>query len=185
MNRNNAPGLGQWITVSLLVVVSLFLLYKLYQYAGTRTTYPTGLTIGGVDVSQMTEEEARAKLSEQYLDAPVNLLYNEESFDLMPAQAEFVLDFDTMFAQAEKERTGQDFWSGFWGYLWGRPFEVNPVPLAASHNREALRNVLEEIRTVVDLPAQPPQPIPGSMAFQLGTFIPTNWQLTPLLKRRK
>ena len=64
MNRNNAPGLGQWITVSLLVVVSLFLLYKLYQYAGTRTTYPTGLTIGGVDVSQMTEEEARAKLQQ-------------------------------------------------------------------------------------------------------------------------
>ncbi len=168
MNRNNAPGLGQWITVSLLVVVSLFLLYKIYQYAGTRTTYPTGLTIGGVDVSQLTEEEARAKLSDQYLDAPVNLLYNDESFDLMPAQAEFVLDFATMFAQAEDERTGQDFWSGFWGYLWGRPFEVDPVPLAASHNREALRNVLEEIRTVVDLPAQPPQPIPGSMAFQLG-----------------
>ncbi len=38
MNRNSAPGLGQWITVSLMVVVSMFLLYKLYQYAGTRTT---------------------------------------------------------------------------------------------------------------------------------------------------
>ena len=169
MNRNSAPGLGQWITVSLMVVVSMFLLYKLYQYAGTRTTYPTGLTIGGVDIGQMTEEEARAALSEQYLDAPVTLFHGEDSFELMPAQAEFTLDFDTMLSKADAERTGQYFWPGFWGYLWGRPFEVDPVPLAASHNREALRNVLEEIRSVVDLPAQPPQPIPGSMTFQLGT----------------
>ncbi len=169
MNRNNAPGLGQWITVSLLVVVSLFLLYKLYQYAGTRTTYPTGLTIGGVDVSHLSEEEARARLSDQYLDAPVELFYNENSFNLMPGDAEFVLNFDAMFAQAERERTDQDFWSGFWGYLWGRPFSVTPVPLIASHNRESLRNVLERISDRADLPAQPPQPIPGSMAFQYGT----------------
>ena len=169
MNRNSAPGLGQWITVSLMVVVSMFLLYKLYQYAGTRTTYPTGLTIGGVTVGQMTEEEARAALSEKYLDAPVTLFHGEDSFELMPAQAEFTLDFDTMLSQADEQRTGQYFWPGFWGYLWGRPYEVDPVALAASHNREALRNVLEGIRSVVDLPAQPPQPIPGSMTFQLGT----------------
>ena len=169
MNRNNAPGLGQWSTVSLMVVVSLFLLYKLYQYAGTRTTYPTALTIGGVDVSHMTEEEARKELTAQYLDAPVKLLYKEDAFDLLPAQAEFVLDFDTMFAQAEEERTGQAFWPGFWGYLWGRPFEVDPVPLVADYNKEALRNVLEEISSVVDLPAQPPQPIPGTTKFQYGT----------------
>ena len=98
MNRNSAPGLGQWITVSLMVVVSMFLLYKLYQYAGTRTTYPTGLTIGGVVVGQMTEEEARNALSEQYLDAPVTLFHGEDSFELMPAQAEFTLDFDTMLS---------------------------------------------------------------------------------------
>ena len=34
MNRNQSPGLGQWITVSLMVVVSLFLLYKLYSFTG-------------------------------------------------------------------------------------------------------------------------------------------------------
>ena len=63
MNRNQSPGLGQWITVSLMVVVSLFLLYKLYQYAGTRTEFPTGLTIAGVDVGQMNREEATAALT--------------------------------------------------------------------------------------------------------------------------
>lgn len=46
---------------------------------------------------------------------------------------------------------------------------MNPIPLVATHNRESLRNVLEEIKSVVDLPAQPPQPVPGSMSFQYGT----------------
>ena len=141
MNRNSAPGLGQWITVSLMVVVSMFLLYKLYEYAGTRTTYPTGLTIGGVDVGGMSDEEARAAVSKQYLDTAVTLFHGENSFDLMPAQAEFTLNFDLMLTQAETERTGQYFWPGFWGYLWGRPYEVDPVPLVATHNRDALRNV--------------------------------------------
>ena len=169
MNRNSAPGLGQWITVSMMVVVSMFLLYKLYEYAGTRTTYPTGLTIGGVDIGGLSEEEARAAVTKQYLDAAVTLFHGENSFDLMPAQAEFTLNFDIMLTQAETERTGQFFWPGFWGYLWGRPYEVDPVPLVATHNRDALRNVLEEIQSVVDQPAQPPQPIPGSMSFQYGS----------------
>lgn len=169
MNRNASPGLGQWITVSLLVIVSLFLLYKLYQYAGTRSNFPTGLTIAGVDVGQMDREQATAALTARYLDAPVKLYHGENSFDMMPGQAEFVLDFDTMLQQADFQRTRQDFWSGFWGYLWGRPVEVDPVPLAATHDREALRGVLEEIKAVVDVPAQPPQPVPGSMSFQYGS----------------
>ena len=169
MNRNSSPGLGQWITVSLMVGVSLFLLYKLYQYAGTRTDFPTGLKIGSVDVGQMNAEEARAELTKNYLDAPVTLYHGENQFDLMPSQAEFTLDFDTMLTKADQERTRQDFWSGFWGFLWGRPVEVNAVQLVATHNRESLRNYLEEIKSLVDLPAQPPQPVPGSMSFQYGT----------------
>jgi beta-lactamase class A len=169
MNRNASPGLGQWITVSLMVAVSLFLLYKLYQYAGTRTNYPTGLSIGGVEIGQMTREEATAELTNRYIDSPVMLRHGESTFEMMPVQAEMTLDFDTMLANADNERTKQDFWSGFWGYLWGRPIDVDPVALAATHNRESLRAVLEEIKSVVDLPAQPPQPIPGSMSFQYGT----------------
>lgn len=169
MNRNQSPGLGQWVTVSIMVAVSLFLLYKLYQYAGTRTDFPTGLKIGGVEVGQMDQEEARATLTTYYLDAPVTLYHGENQFELVPSQAEFTLDFETMLTAADDQRTRQDFWSGFWGFLWGRPVEVDHVPLAATHNREALRNYLEEIKSLVDLPAQPPQPVPGSMSFAYGT----------------
>lgn len=169
MNRNNSPGLGQWITVTLMVAVSLFLLVKLYQFAGLRVYYPTGLTIGGINVGQMTAEQATQELSLRYMDAPIRLYHGDDSFDIMPIEAEFTLDFDQMLSMADDQRTRQDFWSGFWGYLWGRPVEVAPVPLVATHSREALGTVLERIRSLTDLPAQPPQPVPGSMSFQYGT----------------
>ena len=168
MNRRSSPGLGQWITVSVMVVATIFLLAKLYQYAGLRTYYPTGLTIGGVDVGGMDQEEAGEAISNRYIEAPVTISHEEESFSVSPSEAEFTLDWETMFSQADQERSQQDFWAGFWGFLWGRAVEVNPVPLAATHNREALREVILDISTLADKPAQPAQPVPQTLSFQYG-----------------
>ena len=169
MSRNTSPGLGQWITVSLIVAISLFLLYKLYQYAGARNFYPTGLTVAGVDVGGMTPEQAGETIANRYIDAPILIRHGEESFEISPTQAEFKPDIPAMLSQADYQRTQQDFWAGFWGFLWGRPVEVEPVPLIATHNRDALRDVLLEIATLMDEPAQPPQPVPSSLSFQYGT----------------
>ncbi|MEZ4511661.1 MAG: serine hydrolase [Chloroflexota bacterium] len=168
MNRNTSPGVGQWVTVSLMVAVSLFLLIKLYQYAGLRGYYPTGLTIAGIDVGGMTPEEASEILTNRYLEAPITLYHRDEQFVISPAEAEFTLDLTRMLSDADFQRVQQDFWAGFWGYLWGTPVEVAPVPLSATHNREALGDVLTRIANLTDEPAQPPQPVPGSLSFQYG-----------------
>lgn len=169
MSRNSSPGLGQWITVSLMVAASLFLLYKLYQYAGARSYYPTGLTVAGVNVGGMTEEQASEVLANRYIDAPVIIRHGEDTFEVSPTRAEFTPDIPAMLSAADYQRTQQDFWAGFWGFLWGRPVEVEPVPLQATHNRDALRDVLREIASLTDEPAQPPQPVPGTLSFQYGT----------------
>jgi beta-lactamase class A len=168
MNRSSSPGLGQWITVTLLVAVTVFLLVKLYQYAGARDYYPTGLTVAGIDVGGMTPEEASTVLNNRYLEAPIVIFHNSDRFELSPTKAEFTLDLSAMLSQADYQRFQQDFWAGFWGFLWGRPVEVDPVPLYATHNREALREVLKDIATLTDQPAQPPQPVPTTMSFQFG-----------------
>ncbi len=169
MSRDSSPGLGQWIAVTVMVAVSLFLLYKLYQYAGARVFYPTGLIVAGVDVGRMTPEQASEVLTNRFIDAPVVLYHGEESFEISPARAEFTPDIQAMLSQADYQRTQQDFWAGFWGFLWGRPVEVEPVELQATHNREALQEVLREIASLADEPAQPPQPVPSTLTFQYGT----------------
>jgi beta-lactamase class A len=168
MNRRNSPGAGQWLTVSLFVVATVFLLLKLLQYATVRSNYPAGLTIAGVDVGGLSEEEASQVLINQFIEAPVILHHTTENFEMSPTRAKFQLDIEAMLRQADYEQEQQDFWAGFWGFLWGRPVEVNPVPLLATHDREALRDVLTDIKVLMDQPAQPAQPVPQAFSFQYG-----------------
>ena len=168
MNRRSSPGVGQWFTVAVLVTTTLFLVIKVYQYAGVRETYPTGLTIAGVDVGGMNQQQASEVLSNRYIEAPIIIFHGEVSHEISPTDAEFQLDLEGMFTQADYEKSSQDFWSGYWGFLWGRPVEVNPVPIQATHDRETLIQVLSQIKTLMDKPAQPAQPVPGTLSFQYG-----------------
>lgn len=168
MNRRSTPGASQWLTVTLLVVSAVFLFVKLFQYATVRSNYPTGLTVAGIDVGGLTKDEASELLINQFIEAPVVIYYEEERFEMAPSQAKFQLDVDAMLTQADIERSQQDFWAGFWGYLWGRPVEVDPIGIAATHDRQALRDVLLDIATLMDTPSQPPQPVPQNFSFQYG-----------------
>lgn len=168
MNRSNSPGLGQWMAVSLMVVAAIFLLFKLYQYAGFRGFFPAGLTIAGVEVGGLTAEQASDRLSSRFIDAPVTIYHASDAFNISPTQAEFTLDWETMLNEADYQQSRQDFWAGFWGFLWGRAVAVDPVPLNATHDREALSEVLEELSVLMDRPAQPPQPVPATLSFQYG-----------------
>lgn len=168
MNRRSTPGAGQWLTVSLMVAATFFLLIKLFQYATVRSNYPTGLTIAGVDVGGLSKEQASEVLINQFLEAPVVIYHGQERFEMAPSRAKFQLDLSTMLSQADFERAQQDFWAGFWGFLWGRPVEVSPVSIIATHDREALRDVLLDIGALMDRPSQPPQPVPQSFSFQYG-----------------
>lgn len=168
MSRRSAPGLGQWLVVIAMVAMVLFLLFKLYQYGSFRRYFPAGLTVGGVPVGGLTREEASEQLNNRYVDAPVIVYHGEEAIEIRPLDVEFTLDMETMLSQADYQRQQQDFWAGFWGFLWGRPVEVEQVELRATHNPAALTDVLGTIATAFDKPALPPQPVPTTLSFQYG-----------------
>lgn len=168
MSRRSAPGLGQWLLVIAMVALVMFLLFKLYQYGSFRRYFPAGLTVGGVPVGGLTRQEAAEQLNNRYIDAPVIVRHGEEAIEIRPLDIEFTLDTETMLGQADYQRQQQDFWAGFWGFLWGRPVEVEHVELRATHSPEALTNVLNTIATAFDKPALPPQPVPTTLSFQYG-----------------
>jgi beta-lactamase class A len=168
MNRRSTPGVGQWFSVTLLVAATLFLLIKLFQYATFSGTYPTGMTIAAVDVGGLTPAQASDVLVNRYIEAPLIIFHGQQSYEISPTEAEFQLDLDIMLSQADTEQSGQDFWAGFWGFLWERPVEISPIPIVATHDREALIRVLTDIKTLMDQPAQPPQPVPATLSFQYG-----------------
>lgn len=154
--------------VTVLVGAAVFMLYKIYQYGTFRQYLPAGLTVAGIDVGGMTEDEARAQISSRFEESDVVIFHGEESISVSPGDIEFELDLESMMTEADYQRSQQDFWAGFWGFLWDRPIEVDMVELRARHNPEELRRVLETIAGGFDTPAQPPQPIPTTLTFQYG-----------------
>ncbi len=73
-----------------------------------------------------------------------------------------------MLAAAELERTGTDFWSGFWDFLWNRPGEATAIPLRADYSPVQLEFTLRDIAARYDEPSLPAEPIPGSPSFTPG-----------------
>ena len=168
MNQRSSGGLGQWILVSAMVVLVIFLLYKVYEYGAARSYLPVGLTVASVDVGGFTLDEAAQILTDRYITAPIVIYHLDNVVEISPTRAEFTLDLNMMLSEADFQRVQQDFWSGFWGYLLGQPVQVEMVPLHATHNRDALRRELNLIASTLDRPAQPPQPVPASLSFQYG-----------------
>lgn len=168
MNGRSTPGLRQWLLVTFLVAFAVFVLYKIYQYGSFRQYLPAGLTVAGVNVGGMTEEEARELISSRYEESDVVIFHGEESISVSPGDIEFELDMESMMTEADYQRSQQDFWAGFWGFLWNRPVEVDMVDLRATHDAEELRRVLQTIAGGFDTPAQPPQPVPTTLTFQYG-----------------
>lgn len=168
MNSKTTPGLGQWLVVTAIVASVVFLLYRIYQYGTFRQYMPAGLTVAGVNVGGLARDEAGELIRNRYL-ADVVIYHGENSVAISPADdAEFKLDLEAMLRQADYQRDQQDFWAGFWGFLWDRPVEVEMVALQATHDPEQLRRTLETIAGSFDQPPQPPQPAPTTLSFQYG-----------------
>jgi hypothetical protein len=169
MRTRSTPGMGQWLVMTIIVAAIIFLLYKVYQYGTFRQYLPAGLTVAGVNVGGLTRNEAASLLTSRYMDAEVVLYHGDSTISIDPSRdAELKLDLETMLNQADFQRDQQDFWAGFWGFLWQRPIEVEMVELRATHNPATLRRTLETIATSFDNPAQRPQPVPATLSFQYG-----------------
>ena len=130
MNRRSEPGLVQWLFTFIVIAASILIIYKLMEYSSVRTYMPTGMVIANVEVGGFSEEQVREVLTNRYLEAPIVLNHGDDRLEINPsADADFELDFEYMLNQANFQREQQDYWSGFMGYIIGRPVEVEPVEL--------------------------------------------------------
>lgn len=169
MNRRSDPGLGQWTITFIVIGLVLLIIYKLIEYSSVRAYMPTGMVIAGVEVGGYDERQVEEILRNRYEEAPVVIFHNNERLEINPVtDAGFEIDAAAMISEAKFQREQQDYWSGFLGYILGRPIEVEAVELRAQHNRDTLRDTLIRIANELDEPAQPPQPVPATLSFLYG-----------------
>lgn len=161
-------SLIRWAALGLIVMASFLTILQLTRYAQIRATFPTGMTIAGIPIAGLEFEAASQRLVQVYM-SPIELRYRNAHIQIRPATLGFELQINNMLAAADKQRTEEPFWSGFWNYLWNRPMTTTAIPLQARYDEERIRAYLEnEISIRYDIPATPPMPIPGESGFYPG-----------------
>jgi beta-lactamase class A len=167
VGRRGAVVWVEWGAIVLTVIAVAVLLLQLNGYSNFREKFPSGLTIAGVDVGGLTEEQASQHLTAIYY-SEVDLYYQGDRIPLNPTDVEFALELESMVQTASDQRNAQGFWAGFWSFLWGRTVEIDPVPLTATFSESRLKAILANIAATRDAPPQPPVPIPTTLDFQAG-----------------
>lgn len=157
----------KFLTITLLLLGSLYLLYQGFLYSRVRTLMPEGTIIAGLDASGLSKDEAAALLKEGYL-SPIPLYYQDERVEIQPDDVGFVLDLDTMLSQAEAKAVEKEFWQGYLEFLLGRALEPSEIELRATHDRDALYQRLQTVAAILDKPAVSPQLLGATTNFKMG-----------------
>ncbi|MBN2556000.1 MAG: serine hydrolase [Anaerolineales bacterium] len=165
--RRNGSNLLRLGSIGFLLLALVLFFIQMVSYSRERAKMPEALTIADVPVGRLSATEALERLMQVYTN-PIELYYNDEIIYLQPASVGFRLDTEVMLAAAELQRSGTDFWSGFWDYLWGRPGDPFSIPLRAEYSSAQLEAVLIDIAARYDIPPIPAQPIPGTPNFDAG-----------------
>jgi beta-lactamase class A len=165
--RRNGPNLLRWISISMLLAAVVLVFVELVLYSQQRARMPYGLSVAGVPVGGLSQNQAVERLAQAY-STPVELHYDDQIILLSPSNIGFQLDSEAMLAAAEHERTGTDFWPGFWDFLWNRPGQSTNVPLRSEYSDAQLETALKDIAARYDQPAAPARPRPGSTQFIAG-----------------
>ena len=159
----------RWVSLFFVSAAIVLTMIGLSAYSRDRGNYSNGMTIAGVPVGGLDPQAASQRLLQSY-NLPVEIQYAGSSIQVDPAVAGFSIDTEAMLAAADLQRTGNNFWTGFWDYLWNRQSPTTDVPLISTISEDRLRAYLKtEIAPRYDQPAMPAQPQPGQVTFIPGT----------------
>ncbi|MFP3855232.1 MAG: serine hydrolase [Anaerolineales bacterium] len=165
--RSNGPNLLRWISISMLLAAVGLMFVELVIYSQQRARMPYGLAVGGVPIGGLSQTAAAERLAQTY-NRPVELHYDDQIILLDPSSVGFQLDNEAMLAAAEEQRTDDEFWSGFWDFLWNRPGEAENVPIRAEYSQAQLEAALQDIAARYDEPPETARPVPGTTRFESG-----------------
>lgn len=165
--RRNGPDVLRIFSIGFVIVAVALIFFELVTFSRERARLPDRLVIAGVPVGGLDKSTALERLLQVY-STPVELYYGDRLILLNPATVGYRLDTEVMLAASELARTGTDFWSGFWDFLWNRPGESVAIPLKSEFSQSDLESSLRDIALRYDQSPRPAEPVPGSSNFTPG-----------------
>ena len=141
-----------------------------------------GVRIGGVDVSELTEQEARAKLRQAVLEPlsrPVVVRTEKRNFTLSPKQAAVAVDIDGSVAHAMSASRDGNILARTWRGIRGESLDTN-VDLDIRYSDAAIDKLVAKVGKALDKPA-----VDASVDLESGEVAPTPSKDGVKLKAKK
>jgi len=158
------------LVVLLAVGVLLVGTGTLYAFdRSVKTKIADGVTVNGVDVSGLTPQRARAKLSAallEPLDRPVSVRYQGRRFTLTPEQAQVAVDIDGSVDRALAVSRAGNLLTRTWREVRGAELDA-AVDAKITWSREAVRNVVRRVREKLTI-----EPRNASVDLESGRVAP-------------
>lgn len=147
-----------FLSLALMLGALGLLVYHLVNFTLRESEIPIGISVAGVLVGGMPEDQARAAVEEAYAQT-VTLYYKDYPINLNPDAVGFRLSTAAMFADvAAVSEEGGGFWQRFISYLLGEDETVvRDIPLSSgyvTYQDRALREELENIAQRYDNPGE-------------------------------
>jgi lipoprotein-anchoring transpeptidase ErfK/SrfK len=145
------------ILIGLLVAVLLAAAGAVYAYdSGRSDTIAKGVSVSGVDVSELQPGEARTKLRRALLDPlrkPVTVRYKGRRFTLTASQARVGIDLDGSVEAALARSQQGNMLSRTIRDLRGERVDAE-VPVEVKYSRAAVRRLVKRVSAKLDEPAR-------------------------------
>jgi beta-lactamase class A len=160
------------IVSSILLLIAIVLgMFELVKYSNAKDDLPTDLTVAGIPVGGLSENDARARWEAVYMEQPLQLYYADSLIELDPVSVGFRTNSESMLADARAQSSREkSFWAGFWNYLERRPVAAVTVPLDAEFSESDLRLYLEQLAARYDSQAGEAGYSPTTLTFQTGAM---------------
>ncbi len=166
-SRRQRAGFPFLLALSALLILaaSALLIYELVAFSRREQQLPTGITVAGINVSQLNERDAVARWERAYAE-PILMVYPDrngpQAIQLYPDQVGWRISSEPMLADAlASSEEGGGFWQRFLDYLMGIEQIVSQdIPLVADYQENALEAFLLDVAARYDDP-------PGNPIFDL------------------
>lgn len=168
MHKSSSFPFLRWIAIALVLFAVFLAIINLVRFSRVRSNFPPGLKVAGIPIGGLDNTQA-AQLITKTFSQPIELKFSESIIQVRPSVLGFEADIDKMLAVADKQRVTQEFWTGFWNYLWNTPTSYTDVPLQYELDEEKISQYLSsEIAPRYNIAAVPPLPVPDGSGFYAG-----------------
>lgn len=147
-NKNKTKSKKQIVLISITIIIFLIFVSTIFAIMNmNNTNIVRGVYVQGIDVSNLSEEEASRKIQnkiDEILKRDITLVYNDYSITITPEQIEMNFTYQEALKDAQRIGKTNNIIIDNYSILKANIFKTN-ISMDINYNKEILKNMITSI----------------------------------------